>query len=68
MVLAYQLKCKVFIFEHFSKAQSIGTAGEKSNGLGLYFAKETIERHGGKIWFESEEDAGTTFFIEISSY
>ena len=57
-----------FIFDHFSKAQRIGTAGEKSNGLGLYFAKETIERHGGRIWFESEEDAGTTFFIEIPSY
>lgn len=57
-----------FIFDHFTPAQRAGTAGEKPTGLGLYFAKETIELHGGKIWFESTEGAGTTFFIEIPRY
>ncbi len=35
------------------------------NGFGLYVAKGAIESQGGKIWFESEEGKGTTFFIEL---
>jgi signal transduction histidine kinase len=35
------------------------------NGFGLFVAKGAIEAQGGKIWFESEEGKGTTFFIEL---
>lgn len=35
------------------------------NGFGLYVAKGAIEGQGGKIWFESTEGKGTTFFFEI---
>lgn len=35
------------------------------NGFGLYVAKGAIEAQGGKIWFESEEGKGTTFFVEL---
>lgn len=35
------------------------------NGFGLYIAKGAIESQDGKIWFESEENVGTTFFIEL---
>lgn len=34
-------------------------------GLGLYMVKKIVEDYGGKIWFESEIDNGTTFFIEF---
>jgi signal transduction histidine kinase len=62
------LELQAFIFDHFTPAQRKGTAGEKSTGLGLYFAKETMELHGGRIWFESAAVSGTTFYLEIPSY
>ena len=34
-------------------------------GLGLFMVKKIIEDYEGKIWFESKEDEGTTFFIEF---
>ena len=37
----------------------------EGNGLGLYVAKTTVENFGGKIWFESEENKGTTFYVTI---
>lgn len=39
-------------------------AGEGS-GLGLDITKKIIDKHNGKIWFETEEEVGTTFFIQI---
>ncbi len=38
---------------------------EKGSGIGLAIAKRAVEHAGGEIWFETEENKGTTFFIEI---
>ncbi|MCU0391266.1 MAG: ATP-binding protein [Thermoflexibacter sp.] len=35
------------------------------SGIGLALAKRGIEHAGGKIWFETEENVGTSFFIEM---
>ncbi|MDN3587546.1 PAS domain-containing sensor histidine kinase [Pedobacter aquatilis] len=42
-----------------------GLNGEESGGLGMSIIKDIVDLHGGKIWFVSEEDVGTTFFISL---
>jgi nitrogen fixation/metabolism regulation signal transduction histidine kinase len=41
------------------------TTKKKGTGLGLSIVERIIFDHGGEIWFESERDTGTTFFIDL---
>ncbi len=42
-----------------------GTEGEPSSGLGLIICKDFVERHGGRLWVESEEGRGSSFHFAL---
>lgn len=58
-------KFKPMIFEPFTSAKRYGTAGEESFGLGLSICKQIVDANDGKIWFESTEGTGTSFFVAL---
>ena len=49
------------IFETFYRAKQAGSEGIEGRGLGLSLVKTIIERHGGEVWVESEQDSGSRF-------
>lgn len=53
------------IFDKSLLFTSIGTNEEKGTGFGLKLCHDFIEKHGGKIWVESEEGKGTTFNFSL---
>ncbi len=44
-----------------------GTEGELSTGLGLILCKDFIEKHGGRLWVESEPEKGSVFHFLLPS-
>jgi signal transduction histidine kinase len=53
------------IFGRFMRADNAQAWGISGTGLGLYICRELVERHGGHLWFESEEGEGSTFFVTL---
>ena len=59
-----------YIFDEFYQIDQSLRRSHQGAGLGLAISKRFIEAHGGKIWVESTEGMGATFFctLPITSY
>ncbi len=53
------------IFGLFARASNADTYKISGTGFGLYLSHELVERHNGRIWFESKEGQGSTFFMTL---
>ncbi|MFA5355444.1 MAG: sensor histidine kinase [Candidatus Paceibacterota bacterium] len=53
------------IFEKFFRAENATDTEPNGSGLGLYISNNIIKKHGGNMWFESEEEKGTTFYFSL---
>ncbi|MDB5478814.1 MAG: integral rane sensor signal transduction histidine kinase, partial [Alphaproteobacteria bacterium] len=51
------------VFDIFRRARNTGNV--RGNGMGLAFVKATIRKMGGRIWYDSEYDKGTIFYISL---
>ncbi len=51
------------VFERFWRSEK--SRSFEGTGLGLFIVKQLMERMNGKIWFESKDNAGTSFFFSL---
>ena len=53
------------LFEKFSRLDNAVSNEIEGTGLGLVITKKFVDLMGGKIWFESEYEVGTTFYVDV---
>lgn len=64
--ISSQNQNKLFKPDH--KISTKGTDAEEGTGLGLFLCKEFAEKHGGKLYFESEPGQGSRFFFTVPDH
>ncbi len=53
------------IFSKLFRADNVREKDTEGTGLGLYIVKSIVGHSGGQIWFESEKDKGTVFYVTL---
>jgi signal transduction histidine kinase len=53
------------VFEKFFRTKNESRYRTDGVGIGLYLAKSILQHCGGKVWFESEAEKGSTFFFSL---
>jgi PAS domain S-box-containing protein len=53
------------VFMRFFRARNVFATSYTGLGLGLYISHEIVTRHGGRLWLESEEGEGSTFYFTL---
>jgi len=53
------------LFEKFYRGKQREARSQHGTGLGLAIVRSIAERHGGKVWVESELGKGSTFFLQV---
>ena len=53
------------LFDRYFRARNASTRSYGGLGLGLYISRDIVERHGGRIWVESESGQGSTFYVAL---
>lgn len=59
------IELQAHVFTKSSSSTRAGLYGDSTNGLGLFIVQQIVQLHGGRIWFESRENEGTTVFIDL---
>ncbi|MEK7542665.1 MAG: HAMP domain-containing sensor histidine kinase [Patescibacteria group bacterium] len=63
--IGIQKEDRAKIFSEFFRSSSARRLKSTGSGIGLFLASMVIKAHRGKIWFDSEENKGATFYFQI---